>query len=251
MYFKNVTSKSCGYTIENPFLSPLGDFQEKQDIVNSLISKRATTKTLFQKSSRICRDMIISDIRDFCDKYEVTGETWGLFAARPVFYLEALPCSKNFTNFEINKDTYKYLKKQKKGVDSCYSEKGIIYNVRNENILDSEIKDNENRPAIVEMDIMGSLKRNYEKILFFIKEKLSSNIAVFSVTSSIGRHCGTQEEYKKLREKLKEDIALIRPILDFESIEYAETNNKKSNHCHPMRTEIFVLKASAGNIFSV
>jgi uncharacterized protein (UPF0305 family) len=197
----------------------------------------------FQKKSRICRNIIISDIVDLVHKYEIRGYFWGLMAGRPLYYLYPLFSQlEGFYNFDFcEKKQFKFLELQTKYLSKLYPTLDI--RAINKDIFEVFRDTNKDLPTIIELDGMKTLNdEQIEKISWLVKEKLPDSTCLLSITSTIGRVPGfTQEFYEKMRDILINNLKEIRCIKEHKSIEYAEPRTETGPH-YPMRTEILVFE---------
>jgi len=237
MYLKYPQQNQILRDLSNP-LKYLDVVQEKLDIECLRIKNIP-----FYKKSRICRNIIITDMVDFVHKHEIRGYFYGLMAARPIYYFYPLQSQLDgFYNCDFcDKKEFHFLNAQLKYLQKKFP--AIDIKAYNQDIFIKLDKVKTKLPAIVEYDGMKTLDwEQIEKLKWLTRNKLSNKKALLSITSTIGRVKGfDQQFYEKTRNDLIYDLNKIRTIIEHKSIEYAEQTHENGPH-YPMRTELIVFK---------
>jgi hypothetical protein len=222
--------------LNNP-LKYLDVVQEKLDI-----SCLRIKNIPFYKKSRICRNIVINHMTELVHKHEIRGYFWGLMAARPLYYFYPLQSQLDgFYNCDFcDKKQFYFLHAQLTYLAKQFP--AIDIKAFNQDIFEKLDKTKKNLPSIVEYDGMKTLDwEQIEKLKWLVREKLEKqNKVLLSVTSTIGRVKGfNQQFYEKQRKELIYDLNKIRPIIEHQSIEYAEQTRDHGSH-YPMRIEIMI-----------
>jgi len=208
----------------------------RQKYLNSLVTT-LQPEELFQPELRICRGLNTEILVTLAEEYQIQGPVWALMAGRPLHYLDAFDkfAKGKFVNCERMIKVLPYLRNQAKKVKQIYPEKKLTVKKGDVFIAAQKVKRNFEKPVIMDLDGMGSLIKNYDKILNLVEKDLNPTTKVlFSVTSTLGRGCETKEEYQVVRKFLTDDINFRRRVIYHCSVEYTEPT-------YPIRVENFVL----------
>lgn len=251
MYIKLDTLKGFLPKIKDP-QDPLKRIQSVQEALDKVCVNKIQCKNIpfpFVKASRACRNIVIVEEAEIAKHYDVIGELWGLFAARPIYYIHnfynQITGMVNCDNCDI--ETFAFIKAQAEELQKLCPEKTIT--ALNGNIfklLNQASYEGRNLPAIVELDGMETLPKYLEKLPELMQNGLAKNKPVLlAVTSTIGRMKGyNQLIYEQERDKLFKIARDIRSVKHIDSIAYAEQRHGNGPH-YPMRVEIIVFDKAA------
>ena len=230
--------------IVNP-IDPLQYLDKVQDNLNRICYSKVSINNIklsFNKLSRVCRNIIITEEVKLCKKFNIKGALWGLLANRSIYYLNSFyNYIDSLYNFDYcNKEEFRSLELQQVELQKLAPEKNIKFmnsdifsELRNENIIN---------PSIIELDGMRILPTYYKDIKFIINNRLNKESpTLVALTSSVGRAI-TQEQYEKERINLVKLAESSGKLLHIDSIAYAEQKHYNGPH-YPMRVELMVFNS--------